>query len=54
MIVFKSYEDLVLNAFFSCNVSDCELEAEKLYAKEKSIVDVCLKHYKELTDKDYK
>jgi hypothetical protein len=54
MIVFKSYENLILNAFFSCNVSDCEFEAEKLYATETSIFDVCLKHHKELTDKDYK
>jgi hypothetical protein len=54
MIIFKSYKDSENDAFFSCNVSECELEAEKIYATETSIVDVCLKHYKELIDKDYK
>ena len=54
MIRFKSYEDLAYDAFYSCHVVGCELEAEKLYSTETSIVDVCLNHYKELTDKDYK
>lgn len=54
MISFKSYEDLAFSAFYSCHVSDCELEAEKLYSTETSLRDVCLNHYKELTDKDYK
>jgi len=42
MIKFKSYEDLAFNAFYSCHVSECELEAEKLY-------NVCIDHYTELT-----
>jgi hypothetical protein len=54
MIVFKSHDECALDAFFSCNVSKCELEAEKIYATETSIVDVCIEHYKKLIDKDYK
>lgn len=54
MITFKSYEDLAYDAFYSCHVVGCELEAEKLYSTETQIRDVCLNHYKKLTDKDYK
>ena len=54
MINFKSYEDLAYDAFYSCHVVGCELEAEKLYSTETQIKDVCLNHYKELTEKDYK
>ncbi len=53
MTTFKSYEDLAHSAFYACHVTDCELEAEKLYSTETSVRDVCLNHYKELTDKDY-
>jgi hypothetical protein len=49
MITFKSYEDLAYDAFYSCHVSSCELEAEKLYTTETQIRDVCIKHYTELT-----
>jgi hypothetical protein len=49
MIKFKSYEDLAFNAFYSCHVSECELEAEKLYSTETQIRDVCINHYTELT-----
>lgn len=49
MIKFKSYEDLLYNAFYYCNVLDCEVEAEKLYTTETQIKDVCIKHYTELT-----
>jgi hypothetical protein len=54
MITFKAYEDRAYDAFYSCNVSECELEAEKIYATETSIVDVCLVHYKELVDRNYR
>lgn len=54
MIRFKSNQEIDYNAFYSCNVSECELEAEKLYSTETLIRDVCLDHYKQLTDKDYK
>jgi hypothetical protein len=53
MIKFKSYEDLAYDAFYSCHVFDCELEAEKIYATESNIIDVCLNHYKELSEKEY-
>lgn len=49
MITFKSYQDLAYQAFFSCHVIGCELEAEKLYSTETQIRDVCMKHYTELT-----
>ena len=52
MITFKPFEDRTFDAFYSCNVSECKLESEKIYATETSIVDVCLNHYKELVDKD--
>ena len=54
MTKFKSYEDRAFDALYSCNVSECELEAEKIYATGTSIVDVCLKHYKELADRNYR
>ena len=54
MITFKSYKDLAYDAFYYCHVSECELEAEKLYPTETQIRDVCLNHYKELTEKNYK
>lgn len=54
MISFKSYEDLAFDAFYSCHVTGCTIEAEKLYPTETKIIDVCLNHYKELTDKEYK
>jgi hypothetical protein len=53
MIKFKSYEDLAYDAFYSCHVLDCELEAEKIYATESNIIDVCLNHYNELLKKEY-
>jgi hypothetical protein len=53
MISFKSYKDLANSAFYYCHIVDCELEAEKLYSTETSLRDVCLKHYKELIEKDY-
>jgi hypothetical protein len=54
MTSFKPYDELSDQAFFSCHVVGCNLEAEKLYGTEISLRDVCLKHHKELTDKDYK
>lgn len=54
MISFKSYEDLAYDAFYSCHVVGCDLEAEKLYGTETQIRDVCLNHYQELTEKGYK
>ena len=54
MIRFKSYEDLAYDAFYSCNVLECELEAEKIYATETKIVDVCPDHYRELIEKGYR
>lgn len=53
MIRFKSRQDLEYDAFYSCHVLGCELEAEKIYATESKIVDVCSNHYKELLDRDY-
>ena len=53
MISFRSYKDLTQSAFYLCHVSDCDLEAEKLYSTETSLRDVCLKHYEELIEKDY-
>lgn len=49
MITFKPYKDIEYDAFYSCNVSGCEFEAEKLYATETQIKDVCMSHYTELT-----
>jgi hypothetical protein len=49
MIKFKSYEDLAHDAFYFCHVLGCKLEAEKLYAKDTQIRDVCINHYTELT-----
>lgn len=54
MIKFKSHEDRAYDAFYSCNVFECVLEAEKIYGTETSIVDVCLEHYKELMDRNYR
>ncbi len=54
MISFKSYTDLAYSALYVCHISDCELEAEKLYSTETSLRDVCLNHYNELTEKDYR
>lgn len=54
MIKFKSYDDLEFDAFYSCHVLKCELEAEKIYATETKIVDVCSNHYKELIEKSYR
>jgi hypothetical protein len=53
MITFKSHEDMAYDAFYSCNVSGCDIEAEKLYGTETKIVDVCPSHYKELIEKEY-
>ena len=49
MIRFKSYEDLAYDAFYSCHILGCELEAEKLYSTDTQIRDVCVSHYTELT-----
>ena len=49
MIRFKSYEDLAYDAFYSCHILECDLEAEKLYSTDTQIRDVCMKHYTELT-----
>lgn len=51
MINFKSSEDLEYDAFYSCHVLGCEVEAEKLFATETKIVDVCSDHYKDLIDR---
>jgi hypothetical protein len=53
MIKFKSREDLAYDAFYSCHVLGCEVEAEKIYATHSSIIDVCSSHHKELIEKDY-
>jgi hypothetical protein len=53
MIRFKAYEDLAYEAFYSCHVVGCDLEAQKIYGTATKIVDVCLEHYKELSEKDY-
>jgi hypothetical protein len=53
MIKFKSREDLAYDAFYSCHVLECEVEASKIYATKSNIIDVCLNHYIELTEKDY-
>jgi hypothetical protein len=49
MMRFKSYQDLAYDAFYSCHVVGCEIEAEKLYTSETQIRDVCIDHYAELT-----
>jgi hypothetical protein len=49
MIKFKSYQDLAFDAFYSCHILGCELEAEKLYSTDAQIRDVCINHYTELT-----
>lgn len=49
MIRFKSYDDLAYQAFYSCHILGCELEAEKLYSTETQTRDVCIIHYAELT-----
>jgi hypothetical protein len=54
MIRFKSREDMAYDAFFSCYVLDCEVEASKIYATQSNIIDVCADHHKELMEKDYK
>jgi hypothetical protein len=54
MIKFKSRHDRAYDAFYSCHVVDCELEAEKVYGTETTIVDVCLDHYVELSEKGYR
>jgi hypothetical protein len=46
---FKSLEDLAYDAFYSCQVLSCEVEAQKIYADESQIRDVCITHYTELT-----
>ena len=44
MMRFKDFSD------GACMVQDCLEESEKIWAgTESDIVDVCLKHYKELT-----
>lgn len=53
MIRFKSPEALAYDAFYSCHVLDCDVEAEKLYATQSKIIDVCSDHHKELMEKDY-
>lgn len=52
--MFKSSEDVAYDAFYSCRVLGCNVEAEKLYSTETKIIDVCLAHYNELIDRDYK
>jgi hypothetical protein len=52
MIKFKSSSDTFNDAFYSCRVFGCNVEAEKLYSTETQIIDVCLNHYNELT-KDF-
>jgi hypothetical protein len=54
MIKFKSHYDMAYDAFYSCQVIDCVLEAEKVYGTETTIVDVCLDHYAELLEKGYR
>jgi len=54
MIKFKSHYDMAYEAFYSCQVVDCELEAEKVYGTETTIVDVCPEHYLELSEKGYR
>lgn len=54
MTSFKTYDDLAYEAFFSCHVVGCYLEAEKLYGTETQIRDVCTLHHKELMEMDYK
>jgi len=54
MIKFKSHYDMAYDAFYSCQVIDCVLEAEKVYGTETTIVDVCLDHYTELLEKGYR
>ena len=54
MMIFKSSQDLAFDAFFSCHVSGCDLEAEKIYATETKIVDVCSNHYTELMEKSFR
>jgi hypothetical protein len=53
MTEFKSRKDMAYDAFYSCYVLNCEVEAEKIYATKSRIIDVCSKHYKELIEKDY-
>lgn len=48
---FKSYEDMEYDALFVCHVLECQKEAERLFATETRIADVCNDHYKELIDK---
>jgi len=51
-IRFKSSEDMVLEAFYSCRILNCNNEAEKLYATESNIIDICQEHYNKLKEKE--
>lgn len=50
----KTYEELCYSAFHSCNLVGCDFESEKLYSTETKVIDVCAKHYSELTEREYK
>lgn len=54
MIKFKTYDDIGFDAFYFCRVLNCKNEAEKLYATESNIIDVCQLHYNQLIEKEYK
>lgn len=53
MIKLKSKTELSLSALLICNVSECELEAEKLWSTESNVIDICQQHYKQLTMEQY-
>ena len=54
MIKLKAYEDFDSEAFYSCRILDCKKEAEKLYATESNLIDICKDHYNELIEKEYR
>ena len=48
MIKFKSYEQLAAEPVGYCSVISCNVDGEKLFSTETTVLDVCLKHYIEL------
>lgn len=53
MIEFKDRNSMIYSAFLICLVDKCNEEAEKLWSTETNVVDVCLKHYKQLEIERY-
>lgn len=53
MLRLKDKTELSVSAILLCNIAKCDEEAEKLWSTETNVIDICQRHYNQLTNEAF-